>query len=304
MVGLRPSSLGALLVALLALVCVPIVWARGDDSPTAIPTPLAKLAEADPLPDPNAPIPKDAAGMAAALEATTLQLRRAEEAWTASADTTAELPPDSITYPALFHQRLIFSLVNRPTTAKRAIALLGNGVRAEVRDTLSARAALRRIKSGPIKVRPKLKTGPALPPGELRSYYEAAEKRFGVRWELLAAVNLVETGFNRLRNQSTAGAQGPMQFIPPTWRAYGLGGNIRDPRDAIMGAANYLSASGGRTNERKALYHYNQSREYGSAVLLHARRIARDERHFLTLYSWQIFVRRDGKLVRLTGPGL
>ena len=37
-------------------------------------------------------------------------------------------------------------------------------------------------------------------------------------------INLVETRFNRLRNNSSAGAQGPMQFMPATWRAYGLGG--------------------------------------------------------------------------------
>ena len=64
--------------------------------------------------------------------------------------------------------------------------------------------------------------------------------------QVLAAVNLVETNFNRNRAVSTAGAQGPMQFLPSTWRAYGMGGDIRDPHDAILGAANYLRASGGR----------------------------------------------------------
>lgn len=295
--------------------CASLVLADGPppppaaSSPTATPTPLARVAQDAALPDPETPIPAGAPALAAALEQTTLQLRRAIDAWTASADTRTQEPPDAVTLPALRHQRLIFSLVRRPVTTRRVVALLGDGVRAELRDTLAARVALTRIPRGKVKVRPRLRTGPAEPPGALRSHYEAAERRFGVRWELLAAVNLVETGFNRLRNQSTAGAQGPMQFIPATWRAYGMGGDIRDPRDAIMGAANYLRASGARpkgarSDERRALYHYNQSSDYGSAVLLHARRIARDPRHFLTLYSWQIFVRRDGRLVRLTGPGL
>ena len=47
---------------------------------------------------------------------------------------------------------------------------------------------------------------------------------------MLAAVNLVESAFGRMRNNSTAGAQGPMQFIPSTWAAYGMGGDVRDPR--------------------------------------------------------------------------
>ena len=63
-------------------------------------------------------------------------------------------------------------------------------------------------------------------------------------WHVLAAVNYVESRFGRLRNESVSGARGPMQFMPATWRAYGLGGDVRDPRDAIMGAANYLHASG------------------------------------------------------------
>ena len=121
---------------------------------------------------------------------------------------------------------------------------------------------------------------------------------------MLAAVNLVESAFGRMRNHSTAGAQGPMQFIPATWAAYGMGGNIRDPHDAILGAANYLHANGAPRDYPGALYHYNPSALYVDAVLAYAGRIRRDERNFFSYYAWQVFVRTPGGTRRITGPGL
>lgn len=105
------------------------------------------------------------------------------------------------------------------------------------------------------------------PAGTLLDHYRKAQRRYRVPWQVLAAVNFVETGFNRLRSNSTAGAQGPMQFIPATWRAYGRGGDIHDPHDAILGAANYLRASGAPRNLGRALYAYNRSSLYVEAVL-------------------------------------
>ena len=57
-----------------------------------------------------------------------------------------------------------------------------------------------------------------------------------------------------------------MQFMPATWAAYGLGGDIHDPRDAILGAANYLRANGAPGESRRALYHYNPSQLYVEAT--------------------------------------
>ena len=71
-----------------------------------------------------------------------------------------------------------------------------------------------------------------------------------IPWNVLASVNFVESKFGKLRNSSAAGAQGPMQFMPATWRQYGLGGNVHDAHDAILGAANYLHASGAPRNIR------------------------------------------------------
>src|SRR5207249_10235221 len=95
---------------------------------------------------------------------------------------------------------------------------------------------------------------------------------------LLAAVNFVESAFNKLRNNSAAGAQGPMQFIPATWRAYGLGGDVRDPHDAILGAANYLHANGAPRDNRRALFRYNPSSLYVDAVIRYAREIRHNRR--------------------------
>src|SRR5207302_4252973 len=119
-------------------------------------------------------------------------------------------------------------------------------------------------KSPPLRARIRVAPPPAA--AKLVRWYRGAQARFGVRWQLLAAVNFVESAFGKVRNTSTAGAQGPMQFLPATWRAYGLGGNVHDPHDAILGAANYLAANHAATRERDALYHYNHSALYVDAV--------------------------------------
>lgn len=93
-----------------------------------------------------------------------------------------------------------------------------------------------------------------------------------------------------------------MQFEPATWRAYGLGGDIHDPHDAILGAANYLAANHGATREREALYHYNPSRLYVDAVARYANRIARNEHAFFRYYSWQVYFRTAAGYRRVTGP--
>jgi len=136
----------------------------------------------------------------------------------------------------------------------------------------------------------------------LLAWYREAQRRFRIRWQLLAAVNFVESAFGKIRNVSTAGAQGPMQFEPATWRAYGLGGDVHDPHDAILGAANYLAANHGATRERDALYHYNHSSLYVDAVMRYANRIAHDTHAFFRYYSWQVYVRTRAGTHRVTGP--
>jgi membrane-bound lytic murein transglycosylase B len=159
------------------------------------------------------------------------------------------------------------------------------------RDDIKARIDISKLAAGSPPLRSRIRIGKAAPQARLAAWFREGERRFGVRWELLAAVNLVETSFNKVRNTSTAGAQGPMQFMPATWRAYGLGGDIHDPHDAILGAANYLRANGGARDERVALYHYNHSPLYVDAVLHYAHRIAHVQWAFAEYYAWAVYIR-------------
>src|SRR5207249_84709 len=183
---------------------------------------------------------------------------------------------------------------------RMTIARLPASVAAETTDEVVARRELGRLTTPrPLSA---IRIGPALPAGILLRHYLEAQRRFGVAWQVLAAVNLVESAFGRLRNASVAGAQGPMQFLPSTWRAYGLGGDIDDPHDAILAAANYPHAAGAPHDYRRALYAYNHSYAYVDAVLRYARQIERDRRAFLAYYAWPVFVRTPAGLRRLTGP--
>jgi membrane-bound lytic murein transglycosylase B len=78
-----------------------------------------------------------------------------------------------------------------------------------------------------------------------------------------------------------------MQFLPSTWRAYGLGGDIHSPPDAILAAANYLHQSGAPADDRRALHAYNPSSLYVDAVLSYAQAMTRDPLAFLTYYTWE-----------------
>ncbi len=141
---------------------------------------------------------------------------------------------------------------------------------------------------GPVRSPVRLKTRPPEPAGRLLGYYQEAQGRFGVDWEALAALNFLESRFGRVRASSTTGA-GPMQFIPSTWAASGMGGDINDPHDGILGAADYLKAQGTPDDYQRAVCAYNHSQAYVDAVLLYAREMMRDPRVPYEFYGWQVF---------------
>ncbi len=113
-------------------------------------------------------------------------------------------------------------------------------------------------------------------PPFLLPIYQAAGMQYGVRWEILAGINEIETDYGRNLNVSSAGALGWMQFMPATWKAYGVDANrdgVKDPFnpvDAIFAAARYLKAAGADTDIRKAVFAYNHADWYVDSVLMRA----------------------------------
>ncbi len=110
--------------------------------------------------------------------------------------------------------------------------------------------------------------------------YKAAAFQYDIPWQVLAAINEVETNYGTDLSVSTAGAVGWMQFMPATWLGYGVDAtnagyaDPANPVDAIFAAARYLHAAGASHNLDAAILAYNHSQEYVESVLLRARLIA------------------------------
>ncbi|HWK29113.1 MAG TPA: lytic murein transglycosylase [Solirubrobacter sp.] len=113
-------------------------------------------------------------------------------------------------------------------------------------------------------------------PPFLLPIYQAAGMQYGIRWEILAGINEIETDYGRNLNVSSAGALGWMQFMPATWKQYGVDANqdgVKDPFnpvDAIFAAARYLKAAGADTDLRKGIFAYNHADWYVDSVLMRA----------------------------------
>jgi transglycosylase-like protein with SLT domain len=110
-------------------------------------------------------------------------------------------------------------------------------------------------------------------PDQLQVLWQLAGSRYGVPWRVLAAINKIETNDGRNMGPSSAGAIGWMQFMPSTWRAWGVDANgdgradPANPADAIFAAARYLAAAGAGTDLRRAIYAYNHADWYVDDVL-------------------------------------
>jgi hypothetical protein len=113
-------------------------------------------------------------------------------------------------------------------------------------------------------------------PPFLLPIYQAAGTAYGIPWQVLAAINQVETDYGRDLSVSSAGAEGWMQFLPAEWAQYGVDANgdgFKDPynpADAIFTAARYLKAAGGDSDIRGAVFSYNHSQAYVESVMLRA----------------------------------
>jgi hypothetical protein len=284
---------GVLASGAVAGVAIAVAHEQGDG-----PSPVRHAPRAAaPLPAPDGALPRVPSALADSLTVTTRRLRDALANW----DPATPVPRE-VTYLALRHQRILRLMAARRALGDRTLRLVGQDVRAEARDTVLGRRSLAAIPRSPGRL-PHVRVAPAAPAAQLRSAYAEAQRRFGVDWSVLASLNFVESAFGRIRSASEAGARGPMQFLPSTWRAFGMGGSIDDPHDAILAAANLLHHNGAPRHLDRALFAYNHSTAYVRAIRRFAGRMHTDERAFLTYYAWQVFVRTATGVHRLTGTG-
>lgn len=197
--------------------------------------------------------------------------------------------------PRLGHQQQVTYrvLAREPVRAAAVLAALPPRWRPVAERHLAARRAFLAMHRGHpgLSRLPAWRIIPPAPAEQLLAHYRKAAAATGIDWEVLAAINLVETGMGRIDGVSVANAQGPMQFLPTTWAEPGVGaGSIRDPHDAIQAAGRYLVRRGGLRDIRQGLWGYNNSDHYGRAVLHYAALLREDPRAYTGLYHWEIHV--------------
>jgi hypothetical protein len=211
-------------------------------------------------------------------------LRGAIDQWRAGGDPPSSMPPQTVLDQSAAVQLDARYLTAHPNLTAQVIPLLPGPLAGQVRRLTRAERDLLRLSHG--ARHRKLRVGAPPPLSDLVSFYREAQSRYGIGWNYLAAIHLVETKFSRVKSDSVAGAKGPMQFIPSTWQIYGAGGDIHDPHDAILAAARLLRANGAPRSYARALRAYNDSGLYVDAVISYAREIAANPYGIYYLYCW------------------
>jgi soluble lytic murein transglycosylase-like protein len=225
--------------------------------PPAAPADPAAAAQPAPAPDPKAPKDKGAAGATD----------------TPSRDTTTPAPPSSPTRVGPKHTERAESAPRaqapRHTAAANPNVPASTGSAGLPSLTFDAPAATRAV---PNVLLDRFPIPPFLLP-----IYQAAAMEYEVPWQVLAAINEIETDYGRNTNVSSAGALGWMQFMPSSWKAYGVDANgdgrkdPYNPADAIFAAARYLKAAGAKNDIRQAIFAYNHADWYVQSVMLRAK---------------------------------
>ncbi|MGI9022003.1 MAG: lytic transglycosylase domain-containing protein [Acidimicrobiales bacterium] len=185
-------------------------------------------------------------------------------------------------------QELYRALADSPEWQPEVVGLVPPEVRPAVAANVAADAELSGL-AEPRAELPRWTIVLPAPVDTLVAHYKAAAAAVGVEWQYLAAINLVETRMGRIRGDSSAGARGPMQFLPTTWDIYGEGGDINSDRDAILAAARLLKSRGAPDDMARALYAYNNSNRYVRAITAYADVIRADERTYAAYHAWQVY---------------
>ena len=212
----------------------------------------------------------------------------------AAAEVTIHDPaaaPDALAAAVPIEQLAYRRLGRQPELYDMIVGRAPAAVRDTIKLNLDARNELALIPGGSLQdTLPAWRIVAPAAEDELLRYYHEGDQRFGVGWNYLAAINLIESAMGRIHGLSSAGAQGPMQFMPATWGHYGDGGDIDSPQDSIIGAARYLAANGfADGNVDGALYRYNNSEHYVNAIKDIAAVLAADPRAFAGYYRWEVF---------------
>jgi membrane-bound lytic murein transglycosylase B len=282
-------SLSALVVAVALLTGCTVTSGVPSPSVTALPSAVptvaatAAIATATPSPPPTPTPREEPPAVATEPVAIAAQLAAAERVVRDRSVTGAELA-----WTGHLQQRVYRTIAARPEWRDAFLAAMPAVLRPVATANLDATADLRAT----VVPGPELPTAwrivdPA-PIDDLARFYRDAETEFGVPWEYLAAIHLVETRMGRIRGTSVAGAQGPMQFMPGTWAAYGEG-DVNSDRDAIRAAARYLKANGAPANMPNALFRYNNSQRYVRAVTAYAEVMRAEPDAYRGYYHWQVY---------------
>ena len=235
-----------------------------------------------------------AASTAAPTTTTTLATAATVAASIVAAETAIRSPPTPASDLATLGQTQQIAyraLAMHPEWDAEVLSIVPSGLRSTVEANVAAGRELGALTPSPEPDTPlpKWRIVAPDPADQLLGLYRAAGTAAGVPWQYLAAIHLVETRMGRIKGDSSAGAQGPMQFIPTTWDIYGQHGDITSNRDAIFAAGRLLRAAGAPADMARALRGYNNSARYVRAVTAYAREIEADERADLGYDVWQVY---------------
>jgi membrane-bound lytic murein transglycosylase B len=190
-------------------------------------------------------------------------------------------------------QEIVYSVAGQPDQESATLALLPAGRAAELSSVDHALRTLWQMSGYDpgAQVRPRHNRSFAAPDAveTLLGYYRAAGSRAGIDWTYLAAINFIESDFGRTLGPSSAGAMGPMQFLPATFEEYGGGGDIMSAHDSIQAAATMLARNGAPGDYGRAVLRYNHSQAYVTAVEAYAAAIRSDTLWLTRLYYWSTY---------------
>jgi len=262
-------------VRLVSLIAAGVLLAACSAAPTSRPAARPPATVATTLP-PARPAATAAGRLAAEITRTETAIR------------DPATPPSRLRALGRAQQRAYRTVVRQPQLLPEVLTLVPPALRRTVKANALAGAELRKL-SRPASRLPRWRIVAPAPAAALLASYRAAGAKLAVPWQYLAAIHLVETRMGRIRGTSSAGARGPMQFLPATWRRYGGRGNIHATGDAVLAAARLLRANGAPADMAAALYAYNPSRRYVRAVTAYAEQMRADQRAFLGYYQWQVY---------------